>query len=53
MRREHVDGIVGLVIMLKRYDELFDASEIEWFKLGVRELLRSGFWPYRRALPNG
>lgn len=52
MHPNQVDGIVNLVVELK-YKEVFDASEIEWFKVGIRGLLLSGIWPYKRALADG
>lgn len=52
MHLNQIDGIVNLVVEWK-YKEAFDASEIEWFKLGIRQLLLSGFWPQNQALPNG
>lgn len=52
MHHDQIDGIVNLVVELK-YKRVFDASEIEWFKIGIRGLLKSGFWPYNRALANG
>ena len=46
----YIEPTINLVVESK-YRDIFDILEIEWFKIGVRELLKSGAWPYGYQVP--
>ncbi len=48
--RAAIDSVINFVVEWK-YRDIFDNLEIEWFKIGVRALLKSGAWPCGYQVP--